>query len=295
MNHIKLFKHTIITCFLLLSAVSNYGQITNSNKNVLVEEYIYKEVDSVQLKLHVYYPDGFKKKKKYPAIVFYFGGGWIGGSMFQFEDQAKYFSSRGLITVLADYRVSSRHQTTPFDAVSDAKSAIRYLRENAKKLHIKKNKIVASGGSAGGHLAAATALIDGLEEKKGENLKISSKPNALVLFNPVIDNSENGYGFERIGNRYLEISPMHNIKKGAPPTLFMLGSKDKHIPVSTAYDYKARMEAVGSRCDVFIYKDQPHGFFNKGKQKGDKFYLETVYETDRFLQSIGYLKGEATL
>ena len=290
----KLFKYLTIVCLLLLMIGPNYGQTTNSNKNELVKEYVYKEVDSLQLKLRVFYPDGFKKAKKYPTIVFYFGGGWRGGSLTQFEGQSKYLASRGMIAVLVDYRVEKRHQTTPFDAVSDAKSAIRYLRINAKKLHINKNKIVASGGSAGGHLAAATALIDGLEEE-GENLKISSKPNALVLFNPVIDNSENGYGFERIGDRYLEISPMHNIKKGAPPTIFMLGSKDKHIPVSTAYDYKARMETVGSRCDVFIYKDQPHGFFNKGKQKGDKFYSETLHETDLFLQSIGYLKGKSTL
>lgn len=291
----KLFKYLIFTCLFLLSNMPSYCQAPSSGGNdELGEAYIYKEIDSTQLKLYILYPDGFKTSKKYPTIVFYFGGGWKGGSLTQFEGQSKYFASRGMISVLVDYRVKKRHQTTPFEAVKDAKSAMRYLRANAKKLHINKNKIVASGGSAGGHLAAATALIDGLNEE-GDDLKVSSKPNALVLFNPVIDNSEKGYGYERIGDRYLEISPMHSIKKGVPPTLFMMGTKDKHIPVATAEEYKTRMEAFGNRCDLHLYKDQPHGFFNKGKQKGDRYYFETIHETDLFLQSIGYLKGKATL
>jgi len=168
--------------------------------------------------------------------------------------------------------VKNRHETTPFESVKDAKSAIRFLKKNAKKFNIDVNKIVTAGGSAGGHLAAATTLLDSINEST-DDLSISPKANALILYNPVIDNSEKGYGFERIGNRYLEFSPMHNIKKGAPPTIFFLGSKDKIIPVSTAYEFKNKMEAVGSKCDVFIYENQPHGFFNKWKKDGDEHYV----------------------
>lgn len=277
----------VILCF--LSAVFGQQKPEQTSQDIT-----YKIVKDDSLKLRFFYPEKFKKRKKYPTIVFFFGGGWTGGKITQFEDQAAYFASRGMISVLVDYRVESRHKTTPFEAVKDAKSSIRYLRIHAKELGVDTDRIVASGGSAGGHLAAATAIINGLEEE-GEDLAVSSKANALVLFNPVVDNGPNGYGYERIGDRYLAISPLHNIKKGAPPTVFFLGDKDKLIPVSTANDFKVKMEAVGSRCDVFIYKDRGHGFFNKGKQKGDKCYLETVHEADLFLQSIGYLKGKATL
>ncbi|MEP5341823.1 MAG: alpha/beta hydrolase [Algibacter sp.] len=282
-------------CIVLLFVVTfSYGQENKEKTRKVSHEVIYKVVKKDTLKLQIYNPVNFSDDKEYPTIVFFFGGGWNGGSISQFESQALYFSSRGMISVLVDYRVKSRHKTTPFDAVRDAKSAMRFLRINAKKYCINTDKIVAAGGSAGGHLAAATTLLEELNEPN-EDLSISTKVSALVLYNPVIDNSENGYGYERIGDRYLEISPMHNIKKGAPPTIFFLGTKDKLIPVSTAEDYKARMEAVGSRCDVITYKDQPHGFFNKGKQDADRCYIETTREADVFLESIGFLEGMPTL
>ncbi|KAA3660601.1 MAG: alpha/beta hydrolase [Calditrichaeota bacterium] len=239
------------------------------------------------------YPPNFEKSKKYPAIIFFFGGGWKGGKISQFKPQAEYFAQRGMITVLADYRVKSRHGTTPFEAVNDAKSAIRYLREHAEELNMNPQKIVASGGSAGGHLAAATATLPSLDEPD-ENLKISSKANALVLFNPVFDNGPDGYGYERVGERFLEISPMHNIRKGAPPTIVFLGTEDKLIPVKTAETYKAKMEAVGSRCDLHLYKGQKHGFFNQ-KKHSHEYYNKTVREADLFLISLDYLKGKPQL
>ncbi len=279
--------------FLFFSIVVVYGQ----KEEIEVDyshELIYKVVKKDTLKLQIYNPENFNSSKKYPTIVFFFGGGWNGGSMYQFKDQAKYFSSRGMISVLVDYRVRNRHKTTPFESVKDAKSAIRFLRANAKKYNINPKKIVASGGSAGGHLAAATTLLDEINEDT-DDLSISPKASALVLYNPVIDNGPTGFEYERINRRYQEFSPMHNIKKGVPPTIFFLGEKDRLIPVSTAYEYKDRMEAVGGRCDVFIYKNQPHGFFNKGRQEADRCYIETTREADIFLESLGYIKGKPTI
>ena len=104
---------------------------------------VYKTIDTTQLELTFFYPPDFEKGEKYPAIIFFFGGGWKGGTTKQFEPQARYFAERGLVSVLADYRVPSRHGTTPFDAVRDAKSAIRFLRKHATKLHLDSEKIIA--------------------------------------------------------------------------------------------------------------------------------------------------------
>lgn len=201
-----------------------------------------------------------------------------------------------MVAVLADYRVKSRHNTSPFEAVSDAKSAIRYLRKNFESLHIDTSAIVASGGSAGGHLAAATATVQGLNDP-GDDLKINARPDAMVLFNPVFDNGPSGYGYERVGDRYTEISPMHNIRKGIPPAIVFLGTSDKLIPVETAELFKKKMEEAGSRCDLFLYDGQPHGFFNY-RRNGDilnPYFIKTVRQTDIFLRSIGFLKGEPTI
>ncbi|MEZ4827918.1 MAG: alpha/beta hydrolase [Bacteroidia bacterium] len=249
---------------------------------------LYKQIDSARLFMDVYYPGNIDTAKKYPAMVFFFGGGWNGGSPQQFEPHAKYFSQRGMVCFLVDYRVKTRQETTPFESLKDAKSAVRYIREYAPTFHIDPSKIVAAGGSAGGHLAAATALIEDYNEPT-DNLSVSCIPNALVLFNPVIDNGPGGYGYDRIGDAYKNFSPLHNIRKGAPPTIVLLGTNDKLIPVETAKYYQTVMEKVGSRCALFLYEGQGHGFFN---YRHFEYYKKTVAEADGFLQSLGLLEKE---
>ena len=252
----------------------------------------YKQVGDTKLFLHTFNPKGHKASDRRPAIVFFFGGGWNGGTPKQFDPHCRYLASRGMVAITAEYRVKSRNKTTPFECVKDGKSAIRWVRENAGKLGVDAKRVAAGGGSAGGHVAAATGNCPGLEEK-GEDMKISSKPNALVLFNPVYDNSSKGWGHIRVKSRWKEISPMHNIAKGSPPTIVFLGTKDKLIPVSTAKEYEKRLVAVGSRSVLHLYDGAVHGFFNKGK-KGDH-YPDTVAKMDDFLNSLGWLKGEPAI
>lgn len=250
---------------------------------------VFKTLGETELLAYVFESADHKAGDKRPAAVFFFGGGWVGGSPEQFARHARYLASRGMVTVVFEYRVRSRHRTSPFEAVKDGKSAVRWVRANARRLGVDPDRIAASGGSAGGHVAAATATLPGLDEK-GEDTSISCKPNALVLFNPVYDNGPDGYGYDRVNKRYKEISPIHNIRKGVPPTVVFLGTKDKLIPVATAEKYKKLTEQAGSRCDLHLYKGQPHGFFNRSP-----YYEKTVIEMDRFLASLGYLTGEPTL
>ncbi len=270
---------------LLLIAITAY---TTGHSQVRV---LYKEIDTTKLFMEVYQPVNIDSAKKYPAIIFFFGGGWIEGSMKQFEPQAKYFSQRGMICFLVDYRIRNKHQTSPFESLKDAKSAIRYIRMNADKFYIDTSNIVASGGSAGGHLAAATALIADYNEST-DNLSVSCIPNALALFNPVNDNGPEGYGYERIGKAYQTFSPMHNIKKGAPPTILFLGTNDNLIPVQTAKNYQEAMKQVNSRCELFLYERQSHGFFN---YNNIAYYKKTVATLDAFLQSLGFIETKQSL
>lgn len=250
------------------------------------KQVLYKHIDTTRLFVELYFPPDFDAAKGYPAMVFFFGGGWKGGDRHHFLNQAKYFSNRGLVCFLVDYRTASKNRTTPFESLKDAKSAIRFIKKNASEFGIDSTKVIASGGSAGGHLAAATAFIDSYNENT-DDLSVSCVPNALVLFNPVIDNGPGGYGYERIGNAYKDFSPLHNIKVGAPPTIFFLGTSDHLVPVETARYYKKVMEKVDSRCELKLYEGEGHGFFNYGKFDN---YKKTVLEADKFLQSLGYLE-----
>lgn len=246
----------------------------------------YKKIDTTELNCTIYLPDSMNRGKLYPAIIFFFGGGWNSGNISQFEPHAKYFSKKGIICFLVDYRTKNKNKTTPFESVKDAKSAVRYIRQHATEFFVDTSKIIASGGSAGGHLAAAAAFVEKYNELT-DDTGISCKPNALVLFNPIIDNGPGGYGYERIGGEYRFFSPLHNINTGAPPTIILIGTEDKLIPVETVKYYKKVMEKVGSRCDLILYEGAGHGFFN---YKG-KYYENTIQETQKFLKSLGYLSN----
>jgi acetyl esterase len=243
------------------------------------------------LKLYIFNPPEHKASAKSPAIVFFFGGGWLGGTSTQFFPHCRYLASRGMAAISAEYRVKNLHNTTPMECVKDGTSAIRWIRQHASELGIDPAKLAAGGGSAGGQVAAATGTGKAFQEQ-GEDFSVSSRPDALVLFNPVVDNGPGGYGHDRVKEYWRKFSPIHNIDKNAPPTVIFLGTSDNLVPVKTAKKYKKIMEAKGRRCDIHLYDGQPHGFFNFCNLDN---FTKTLVEADRFLTSLGYLKGCPTL
>ena len=252
------------------------------------ENLTYKTVDGEPLKLFVDKPVDWKPTDKRPALVYFFGGGWVGGTPTQFQKQSEYLATRGMVGLRVQYRVIPKGNSgPPTMCVADAKSAMRYVYSHASELGVDPDRIGAAGGSAGGHLAAFTGLVGGLDDPQ-DDLKVPCKPKALVLFNPVFDNGPGQWGHERVGDRYKEFSPAHNVTKGAPPAIVFLGNKDDLIPVSVVEDFQKKMKAVGSRCDVHIYPDAGHGFFNRGEP-----YNQTLAETEKFFVSLGWIKGES--
>src|SRR5262249_22722824 len=149
--------------------------------------------------------------------------------------QCRYLASRGMVAITADYRVRSRQGVKAVSCVTDAKSAIRWVREQAGELGVDPNRIVASGGSAGGHIAACTATLNDLDEP-GENHSVSSRRNAMVLFNPAVimgpapgievDAMRAEQLAERVGADPESISPYHHLAAGVPPCLILIGTKD---------------------------------------------------------------------
>lgn len=267
--------------FLLILLMFVKGGFSSNGQKLIP----YKQIDTTRLYLEVYVPEGFDKAGKLPALVFFFGGGWNSGDRSQFRNHAVYFSQKGMVCILADYRTRNKNNTTPFESLKDARSAMRFVRQNAAQLGVDPEKIVASGGSAGGHLAAATATAGGFDDP-ADDVTISCVPNAMVLYNPVIDNGPGGYGYERVGEAYKNFSPLHNLHHGVPPAIIFLGTKDHLIPVETVLYFQKVMERIGSRCDVKLYEGQGHGFFNS---QHAEYYAKTVAETELFLQSLGYL------
>lgn len=251
---------------------------------------VYKRVDGRELKLLVEKPAGWQATDKRPAVVFYFGGGWVGGTPNQFAKQSEYLASRGLVGVRVEYRTIPKGDAgPPTVCCQDAKSALRYVRAHATELGVDPTRIAAAGGSAGGHLAAFTALVDGLDDPQ-DDLRVSCRPAALVLFNPVLDNGPGQWGHARVGDRYREFSPAHHVTAAAPPTVLFLGDQDKLIPVKTLQTFTDALKAAGVRAELHVYPGVGHGFFNK-----EPHFAKTLVEADKFLASLGWLTGPPTL
>jgi acetyl esterase/lipase len=253
--------------------------------------HVYKRVGDRALKLFVVSPPDAQPADRRPALVLFHGGGWTGGAPTQFNTQAAYLASRGLVCVQVEYRLLDKaDKAPPVSCVQDAKSAMRWVRAHAADFGIDPARIGAGGGSAGGHLAAFVGLVEGHDDP-ADDLTISPRAAALVLFNPVFDNGPiGGWGQARVGERVKEFSPAHNITADDPPAVVFLGRNDKLIPVATVERFAAAMKSAGVRCATFYYDEQPHGFFNQ-----DPYKTRTLIEADQFLASLGWLNGPPTL
>ena len=257
--------------------------------------HVYKTIGGNQLRLHVFGPESATPQDRRPAIVFFFSGGWLEGSITQFVPQAHHFAERGMVAILVDYRVFGRHSTTPFEAIADAKSALRWVRAHATQLHVDPTRIVASGGSAGGHIALSAAVFSRFDEAS-EDRTISSKPNALVLFNPPVDTTHTWLGHlqERFGDRALEGSPLHHLGPGLPPTLILHGKADTTAPFADVTQFCAAARAYGNQCQIVGYAGAKHGFFNPRHGDG-KWFNETLRDADKFLIGLGYQHNTITM
>lgn len=248
----------------------------------------YKEPKSGEtLKLHIAYPPDHKPTDKRPAVIFFFGGGWMRGKPGQFYPYIQDMRDLGIVGISAQYRTKESHNANPVDCVMDGKSAIRYVREHAREMGIDPDRIIAGGGSAGGHVAASTAIADGPEDI-GENLDVSSRPAALLLLNPVISVGPDGYRNDYVASYiddWQKVSPLESVDADFPPTLIQVGTKDKILPPALANSFKEKMSQTGNDCEVVFYQGAGHGFFNK-----PEYRPSTVEKMKEFLKRHDFLE-----
>ena len=249
-----------------------------------------------RLDLYVSYRRDFKVRR--PGVLFIHGGGFTGGDKAEYRTASVSadLARAGYVVVSCNYVLGPKDKAGVWPRnIADCRDAVRWMRANADALGLDPDRIAVAGGSAGGHLAASVATLPGLDDAKDDK-SVSCLPNALVLYNPGtvmapfpgLDLKGFGAGLDKskFGCEPTEISPLHHVKKGTPPTIIFHGKADTTVPYSTVEKFTEVMKAAGNRCELVGYEGQPHGFFNKAK------YAETLAATDAFLVSLGYLPAK---
>jgi acetyl esterase/lipase len=282
--------------WLLLSFLGFISFEVKAKDNVIHSQEVYKTIDSLKLTIDIFYMDQSYIRENNTAIVFFHGGGWAFGTPGEFFSTCERYARIGIVTFSVDYRLSIENGVTPHKTISpieslmDAKSAIRWVRENAGKFHVDKNKIVAAGQSAGGHLALSTAMIDDYNEKS-DDLSVSSCPNAILLFSACVNTVE--AWCDRLladrRNKIWSISPAHHIRKGLPPMIEFHGTDDEQVPKWTVEFFESAMKNEGNYFELHVYEGRKH-YLGDGNTKYSRYYDDEILKVaDDFLRKINLL------
>ncbi|MEC8554636.1 MAG: alpha/beta hydrolase fold domain-containing protein [Planctomycetota bacterium] len=250
---------------------------------------VYKQVDGVSREMEIYFPKGHDVSKNIvPGIILFHGGGWGGGDRKAFSYQCDYFASRGMVAATVTYRLRTKEDRAALDAgqstkrvcIPDVKSAIRWFKQHAKELGVDPNRIVAGGGSAGGHISLLGTTNPGLNDPN-DSQEIDTSVAAYVLFNPALSKSD---------AKDPEVDFLQHLKADFGPAIVFFGSEDKWLKNGWS-PAVAKMKSLGiTSVQMQIAEGQTHAFFNKQPWKD-----LTLIAADQFLTKLGYLEGEPTL
>lgn len=206
----------------------------------------YKTVRGVALQAHLFEPPPSEGPR--PAVVLFHGGGWNMGDATWVYPSARRFAALGFVAVAIDYRLSDEADVTPLEALEDARDAFRWVRSQAGPLRLAPHRVVGYGVSAGGHLAAAAALVP----RPGAPPDPEAAPDALVLLSPAVAITRSEWARKLLRGRAQpqDISPDQFVRAGLPPTLITQGQEDSVTPFGGAVLFARAMQAAGNVCEL---------------------------------------------
>lgn len=261
------------------------------------------------LPLRVFKPRDWKPQDRRAGIIFWFGGGFYKNDMDHFRMQSEYLAHRGMVVFTPDYRLITEEGVMITDCLFDGKCALHYVLLHADEFGVDPHRIVVSGGSAGGMIAAASVFFQWLDIREE-----SDWPCAMVLFNPALElsgknvlneqkiigesgediSSEMDRVIKGMGKDILENPQKYScfvqIRSGMPPALILAGTQDPLFPSCCVFAKKYRQ--AGNYIEVEPYDGCTHGFFNPGRSKNNFYYAQTLKRMEMFLAEQGLLERE---
>jgi acetyl esterase/lipase len=224
---------------------------------------------------------------KRPAVIVIHGGGWVGGKKEDvFNRYCLPFLEKGFVVANVEYRLAGVAPAPA--AVEDSLLAAKWLRDNAAKYGIDRKKIVATGGSAGGHLA----LMVGLSTKKTK-LGPVTKIAAVVNFYGITDVQDQleGQNMRDYAVKWVptsvpdrqelarRVSPVSWVRKKAPPVITIHGDADETVPYEHGVDFTKELRNAGGDAEMIPVRQGGHGNFTP--QEFAEIYAQIFYFLER--------------
>ena len=247
------------------------------NMGRVKHDVVYRTVGDKKLRLNVYLPEEFigeepwwvnDGKGKKPTLLYIHGGGWVGGSKDERALNVLPYVYRDWVVISINYRLAQVAKAPA--AVEDCLAALEWVHANAEKYDIDTDRIVVSGGSAGGHLALMTGMLRNGDELCGGKLKVGNKKQlaAIVNWYGVTDFSINPPPIEWFGenvdvDEYARtLSPVNYVREGGIPIITIHGTEDTWVPVKQAIKLHGKLREVGVDEKLHLVNGKKHGDFN---------------------------------
>lgn len=248
----------------------------------------YKHSAGRPREMEIYFPPNHDPSKaKVPGLILFHGGSWTGGTLQQFRFACAYFASRGLVTATANYQMLAKSEAEKLPlgetrkrvCITDAKSAIRWFKQHAAELGMDPSRVIAGGGSAGGHISALATLNPGLNDPSDPD-GIDTAAVAYLWFNPALAPDDSGDP---------EVDILRHLKREQAPSITFFGTQDNWLK---GWEQAAsKLSGLGhSGSEQWFAQGEAHSFFNK-----EPWRSVTLRAADRFLTRLGLLTGEPTL
>ena len=213
------------------------------------------------LKVELFIP---KEKRSDAAVVIFPGGGYLRHAQHEGKGYAEMFNDWGISALVVYYAVTPVHFP---NQLVDARTAVRYLRENAEKFQIDPEKIAVMGSSAGGHLAAMVSTYKG--DVEGDfNTEIPYLPNAQILCYPVLcapydEVAHLGSYVNLLGDNFKEtmnqVDPVQNCDKNTPMAFIWHTADDEIVNVINSYRYATELRNNDIDHELHVFPHGRHG------------------------------------
>jgi len=213
-----------------------------------------------------------------PTVLYIHGGGWVAGSKEGSVLGILPYLEMGLSVVNVQYRLA-RVSPAPA-AVQDCRLALRWVFKNAKEYGFDTTRIIVTGGSAGGHLALMTGMLDvshGFDVPTDwDYAAVRPKVAAIINWFGITDVKDllsgpnmqnyavhwlaNQEGKEALAQR---VSPLNYVRKGLPPIFTVHGDKDLLVPYEHAVKLHEDLTKLGVPNQLMTIPGGRHGGFTK--------------------------------